>query len=62
MNVTFTSEDDGARLDRALAARLPQHSRSFIARLIDEGRVTLQGKPVVRPSLRVADGQHADID
>jgi 23S rRNA pseudouridine1911/1915/1917 synthase len=62
MNVTFTSEDDGARLDRALAARLPQHSRSFIARLIEEGRVTLQGKPAARSSVRVADGQRAEID
>lgn len=62
MNVTFTREDDGTRLDRALAARLPQHSRSFIAKLIDEGRVTLQGKPAARSSLRVADGQRAEID
>lgn len=62
MNVTFTRDDDGARLDRALAARLPQHSRSFIERLIDEGRVTLQGKPAARSSMRVADGQRAEID
>jgi 23S rRNA pseudouridine1911/1915/1917 synthase len=62
MNVTFTSEDDGARLDRALAARLPEHSRSFIAKLIDEGRVTLEGKLAARPSLRVAGGQSAELD
>jgi 23S rRNA pseudouridine1911/1915/1917 synthase len=62
MNVTFRTEDDGTRLDRALAARLPEHSRSFIARLIDDGRVTLDGKPAARPSVRVAAGQIAVVD
>ncbi|HXH40792.1 MAG TPA: RluA family pseudouridine synthase [Thermoanaerobaculia bacterium] len=62
MNVKFTSDDEGARLDSALAARLPEHSRSFIARLIDDGRVTLEGKPVARPSMRVAEGQTAEVD
>ena len=62
MNVRFTSQDDGARLDRALAARLPEHSRSFIAKLIEDGRVTLEGKPAARPSLRVAEGQSAELD
>src|SRR5712671_2945534 len=62
MNVKFTTEDDGARLDRALAARMPEHSRSFIARLIEEGRVTLDGRPAPRPSIRVAEGQNASID
>lgn len=61
MNLTFTSEEEGARLDRALAARLPAHSRSFIARLIDEGRVTVDGRPA-RASHRVAKGQNASID
>ena len=62
MNVKFTSEDDGTRLDRALVARLPDHSRSFIARLIDEGRVTVEGKPATRASARVAEGQIAEVD
>ena len=62
MKVKFTTEDDGARLDRALAARMPEHSRSFIANLIAEGRVTLAGKPAARPSLRVAGGQLAEVD
>ena len=62
MNIRFTSEDEGDRLDRALAARLPEHSRSFLVRLIDEGRVTLEGKLATRPSLRVSEGQNAEID
>ena len=62
MNVTFTAEDDGARLDRALAARMPEHSRSFFARLIEEGRVLLDGRPVQRSSTRVAEGQNVTVD
>ncbi len=62
MKVKFMSEDDGARLDRALTARLPKHSRSFLAKLIDDGRVTLDGTTVVRPSIRVAEGQTAEVD
>jgi len=62
MNVTFLAEDEGTRLDRALAARIPEHSRSFLARLIDEGRVMLDGRPAPRPSIRVAEGQNAAID
>jgi 23S rRNA pseudouridine1911/1915/1917 synthase len=62
MNVTFLAEDEGTRLDRALAARMPEHSRSFLARLIEEGRVMLDGRPAPRPSIRVAEGQNATID
>jgi len=62
MNVTFEAEDEGARLDRALAARMPEHSRNFLARLIEEGRVLLDGRPAPRPSIRVAQGQNATID
>jgi 23S rRNA pseudouridine1911/1915/1917 synthase len=62
MNVTFLAEDEGTRLDRALAARMPEHSRSFLARLIEEGRVRLDGRPAPRPSIRVAKGQNATIE
>ena len=62
MNVTFVGQDNGERLDRALAAHLPDHSRSFIARLIEDGRVTLDGRVAVRPSARVAAGEIAVLD
>ncbi|MEA2237969.1 MAG: rRNA synthase [Thermoanaerobaculia bacterium] len=62
MNVTFVGQDNGERLDRALAAHLPDHSRSFIARLIENGRVTLDGRVAVRPSVRVAAGETAVLD
>ena len=34
-------EEEGERIDRVLAARDPERSRSTIKRWIDEGRVTL---------------------
>jgi 23S rRNA pseudouridine1911/1915/1917 synthase len=62
MKVVFTAQDEGARLDVALAARLPEHSRSFIARLIDEGRVIVEENPAPKASQRVASGQVAIVD
>jgi len=53
---------DGSRLDRALASLFPEHSRSFLARLIDDGRVTLAGRAAAKPSLRVVAGDDVTID
>lgn len=38
-------ESDGQRLDRYLARRLPDHSRTAVQRLIAEGRVLVNGLP-----------------
>src|ERR1043166_7291569 len=62
MRRTFTPEHDGMRLDRALAAAYPEHSRSFVARLIEDGHVVVDGKVVTNPSLRIAAGQEVDLD
>ena len=62
MKVIVPAELDGARLDRAATALLPQHSRSFLARLIEEGRIALEGRGVTKPSHRVAAGQEIDVD
>ena len=62
MKVIVPTDLDGARLDRAAAALFPQHSRSFVARLIDEGRVTLDGSRVTKPSHRVAAGETIEVD
>ena len=43
---TFDPGEDGGRIDRALAQRLPELSRSRIKTLIEEGRVTIGGAPV----------------
>jgi 23S rRNA pseudouridine1911/1915/1917 synthase len=59
---TFTGEHDGFRLDRALSELMPEHSRSFLARLIAEGRVAVDGRTAAKPSLRVATGQQVEIE
>lgn len=48
------------RLDAYLAARLHRYSRARAQKIIDEGRVTMQGRPV-KASLRVAQGETAVI-
>ena len=47
----------GWRLDRALGELFPGHSRSFLARLIDEGRVVVESRVAAKPSHRVEEGQ-----
>ncbi len=48
MDFTFTADaaDTGTRLDKFLAARLPDLSRARLQTLIREGHVTLQGRAV----------------
>lgn len=60
--ITIDAEHDGTRLDRALASTLPELSRSALSRLIDEGRVSIDGKPANKPSFRVSAGQQIVID
>jgi 23S rRNA pseudouridine1911/1915/1917 synthase len=55
-------QDDGNRLDRALATHLSEHSRSFLAKLIEDGKVMLGGAVASRPSVRVSAGQIASLD
>ncbi len=53
---------NGLRLDRALGDLFPGHSRSALARLIDEGRVRVDGKTAAKPSMRVETGQRVELD
>ena len=62
MTAIVPAELDGARLDRAAAALFPAYSRSFVARLIEEGRVVVRGRAVTKPSHRVAAGDAVDLD
>lgn len=43
---TFDPAETGERIDRALALRLPDLTRSRIKTLVEEGRVTIGGAPV----------------
>ena len=54
-------EHEGMRLDRFLAAVLPEHSRSQIQRLIKDGQVTLGGRPC-RVSTQVRAGQRVGVE
>jgi 23S rRNA pseudouridine1911/1915/1917 synthase len=62
-NLTFAvSEDDaGARLDRFLATRAGELSRTRIQELIAEGRVRVNGV-VTKPSHRVEGGEQVEIE
>ena len=51
---------DGERLDTYVAATMPGLSRSRARRLIEQGRVTLDGSPA-RPSTRVRAGQRVAV-
>ena len=56
-SVTVSAADEGSRLDRLLAATLPQHSRSFLAGVIEQGHVVVDGKAMIKPSYRVTAGE-----
>jgi 23S rRNA pseudouridine1911/1915/1917 synthase len=55
--VTVAPEAAGGRLDRLLAAALPELSRSRLKALIEEGRVSAAGQAVTTPSAKVKAGQ-----
>jgi 23S rRNA pseudouridine1911/1915/1917 synthase len=56
-----TPEDAGQRLDRYLAARLPELSRTRLQELIDEGRVRVEGR-AARRAHRVAAGEAIEVE
>jgi 23S rRNA pseudouridine1911/1915/1917 synthase len=64
IRLTLDSIPPGAeeRLDRALAGSLPEHSRSMLARLIEQGAVRVNGDLVVRPSAKVRSGAAVEIE
>jgi 23S rRNA pseudouridine1911/1915/1917 synthase len=55
-------EEAGTRLDRMLAARLPEHSRSRHKALILDGQVTRNGATIRDPSERVNAGDAIEIE
>ena len=50
------------RLDRVLAAHRLDLSRAHIQRLIKEGRVTVDGQEIVKPSYRLEGGERITLD
>ena len=59
--LTIAPEDDGARLDRVLAARIPELSRSRLKALILAGEVAIDGRTIRDPSERVKSGSTVAI-
>src|SRR3954447_15167762 len=56
MTVTVAGDEGSPRLDRVLAARLPELSRSRLKALILAGHVSIGGHTVRDPALHVASG------
>lgn len=55
--VTTEPAEAGERLDRLLAARLAEMSRTRLKRLVEGGRVSLNGATITDPAMRVKPGQ-----
>ena len=52
----------GQRLDRVLAAQVPEFSRSYLQQLIADGAVQLDGRPATRSAQRVQAGQQGQVE
>jgi 23S rRNA pseudouridine1911/1915/1917 synthase len=61
-SVTVAGDEGSARLDRVLAARLQDLSRSRLKALILAGAVRLRGEPVRDPAYHVTSGDTITID
>jgi 23S rRNA pseudouridine1911/1915/1917 synthase len=60
VRVTIPASFAGLRLDQALAKLLPQESRTRLARLIEEGRVRVDGSTAT-PRSKVKSGESVDV-
>ncbi|EKD48415.1 MAG: hypothetical protein ACD_64C00330G0003 [uncultured bacterium] len=54
-------EYDGSRIDAFITSQFTLYSRSFFTRLIDDGTVELNGKPVTKSGVRVAFGDTVSV-
>jgi 23S rRNA pseudouridine1911/1915/1917 synthase len=61
LTVDAGAADAGRRLDAWLAAALPELSRARVQALIDDGAITLDGRPA-RAAARVREGQQARVE
>ncbi|MCD0423476.1 RluA family pseudouridine synthase [Rubrivivax sp. JA1024] len=62
VNVVVAGDEGSPRLDRVLAARCPELSRSRLKALILDGRVTIAGNPVRDPAYHASPGETITID
>ena len=61
MKYIVTFKENGERLDKAVAMLNSELSRSFITKLIDEGKITINGK-VEKPSFKVKENDEIIIE
>ncbi len=59
---TLGPEAHGQRLDKALAAQVPEFSRSYLQQLVEGGAVSLDGQPVTRSAAKVRAGQRGEVE
>jgi len=59
---TVGQAEHGQRLDRALAALVPEFSRNYLQQLIESGAVELQGRTLLKASATVRAGQTGHIE
>ncbi|NOT26654.1 MAG: RluA family pseudouridine synthase [Acidobacteria bacterium] len=55
------SDFSGQRLDRFLVSVLEGRSRSFVQKLIEDGRISIAGREA-RPNLSMREGDHVSVD
>jgi 23S rRNA pseudouridine1911/1915/1917 synthase len=60
-SATVPPDSDGARLDRVLGVLFPDHSRSFLAKLIEQGNVRVDTGAAAKASTRVIAGQRVEV-
>ena len=58
--IELTVEEDGPRIYKYIAQVLPDLSRSFLRKLLDEGRVTVDGR-VPKASYKIVAGDTITI-
>ena len=60
--VQVPSELQGQRLDRVLAQLVPEFSRSYLQQLIEQGAVSLEGRPATKASAKVRWGSTLAVE
>ncbi len=60
--LTVPAQWHGERLDRALAALVPEFSRSYLSQLIEDGAAEIAGAPAVKPARKVKAGEQLVLE
>ena len=62
LTVTASAEDAGSRLDAFIGYNTDELSRSYAVKLIEKGRVSVNGKAVTSKKRAVSEGDTVTID